>query len=211
MEFAIWAADVQLLLHTVRPAGMEDKVPLNERRMDNARVPDNDERWKKAPDVKTRPIAPRGHGAAPPRPLAAISTKKVGGGYGKRGRDSQATGHTRGSRGLSPAHTKKSRGMGGGSDRKKPVAVPKISSDSRPDNRGERQPGQSRPKCDRRVGGIAPNGNPQCWIAPNESESDPHRVAQRMKQIEYGKNSLGYKAYLEAIPKCVFPFLPCFI
>lgn len=59
-----------------------------------------------------------------------------------------------------------------------------------------------RPKLTRRVGGIAPNGNPQCWYAPHESEMDPHRIAQRMKQVEFGKNSAGYQAYLTAVPRC---------
>lgn len=59
-----------------------------------------------------------------------------------------------------------------------------------------------RPKLTRRVGGIAPNGNPQCWYAPHESEMDPHRIAQRMKQVEFGKNSAGYQAYLDAVPRC---------
>ena len=58
-----------------------------------------------------------------------------------------------------------------------------------------------RPKLTRRVGGIAPNGNPQCWYAPHESEMDPHRIAQRMKQVEFGKNSAGYQAYVTAVPR----------
>jgi hypothetical protein len=63
-----------------------------------------------------------------------------------------------------------------------------------------------RPKLTRRVGGIAPNGNPQCWYAPHESEMDPHRIAQRMKQVEFGKNSAGYQAYLLTVPRCLFHF-----
>jgi len=34
-----------------------------------------------------------------------------------------------------------------------------------------------------------------------EEETDPHRIAQRQKQIDYGKNTLGYQRYTEEIPK----------
>lgn len=33
-------------------------------------------------------------------------------------------------------------------------------------------------------------------------ETDPHRIAQRQKQIDYGKNTLGYARYTEEVPKC---------
>ncbi|KAJ1453445.1 histone RNA hairpin-binding protein, partial [Pelagophyceae sp. CCMP2097] len=32
-------------------------------------------------------------------------------------------------------------------------------------------------------------------------EADPHRLAQRKKEISYGYNTLGYDKYLVAIPK----------
>lgn len=35
-----------------------------------------------------------------------------------------------------------------------------------------------------------------------ERESDPHRLAQRQKQIDFGKNTLGYDRYLHAVPRC---------
>ena len=35
----------------------------------------------------------------------------------------------------------------------------------------------------------------------HERETDPHRLAQRQKQIDFGKNTLGYQRYREAIPK----------
>lgn len=46
-------------------------------------------------------------------------------------------------------------------------------------------------------------------------ETDPHRIAQRQKQIDYGKNTLGYQRYTEEVPKCVptldawFMAVPC--
>ncbi|KXZ46369.1 hypothetical protein GPECTOR_44g46 [Gonium pectorale] len=33
------------------------------------------------------------------------------------------------------------------------------------------------------------------------SDLDPHRLAQRQKQIDYGKNTIGYQRYLEQVPK----------
>mmetsp|Transcript_3544 Transcript_3544/g.7368 ORF Transcript_3544/g.7368 Transcript_3544/m.7368 type:complete len:246 (-) Transcript_3544:182-919(-) len=32
-------------------------------------------------------------------------------------------------------------------------------------------------------------------------ETDPHRICQRLKQIEYGRHTLGYERYLAAVPK----------
>ncbi len=32
-------------------------------------------------------------------------------------------------------------------------------------------------------------------------ESDPHRLCQRQKQIDYGKNTLGYERYTEMVPR----------
>lgn len=34
-------------------------------------------------------------------------------------------------------------------------------------------------------------------------EEDPQRLSQRQKQIDYGKNTLGYERYLEQVPKHV--------
>ncbi|RMZ54510.1 hypothetical protein APUTEX25_002086, partial [Auxenochlorella protothecoides] len=34
-----------------------------------------------------------------------------------------------------------------------------------------------------------------------EHETDPHRLAQRQKQVDFGKNTLGYQRYREAIPR----------
>lgn len=32
-------------------------------------------------------------------------------------------------------------------------------------------------------------------------ETDPHKLAQRQKQIDFGKNTLGYAAYTKAVPR----------
>lgn len=34
-----------------------------------------------------------------------------------------------------------------------------------------------------------------------QRETDPHRLAQRQKQLAMGKNTLGYQRYREAVPK----------
>lgn len=34
-------------------------------------------------------------------------------------------------------------------------------------------------------------------------ETDPHRLSQRQKQIDYGKNTLGYDRYTQLLPKYV--------
>jgi hypothetical protein len=36
---------------------------------------------------------------------------------------------------------------------------------------------------------------------PGEREEDEGKVAARMKQIAFGKNTLGYDAYIAAVPK----------
>lgn len=42
---------------------------------------------------------------------------------------------------------------------------------------------------------------------PLTVEADPHRLSQRQKQVDYGKNTLGYDRYIQLVPKCVFPCL----
>lgn len=34
-----------------------------------------------------------------------------------------------------------------------------------------------------------------------ELELDAHRLAQRQKQVDYGKNTLGYERYIQQLPK----------
>jgi uncharacterized phage protein gp47/JayE len=36
-----------------------------------------------------------------------------------------------------------------------------------------------------------------------QRETDRKRIEQRLKQIAFGKNTLGYANYLKAVPKCV--------
>lgn len=35
----------------------------------------------------------------------------------------------------------------------------------------------------------------------SDRETDMHRLGQRQKQVDFGKNTLGYQRYLEAVPK----------
>lgn len=37
-------------------------------------------------------------------------------------------------------------------------------------------------------------------MASDERETDAHRLAQRQKQIDLGKNTLGYQRYRQEIP-----------
>ena len=61
----------------------------------------------------------------------------------------------------------------------------------------------------------APPAGPANSTAANSPEStcqpakqpildlDPHRLAQRQKQIDFGKNTVGYQRYLQLVPRCV--------
>ena len=42
--------------------------------------------------------------------------------------------------------------------------------------------------------------DPAKWAAV-ERETDPHKIAQRQKQIDLGKNTLGYDLYVQAVPR----------
>ena len=175
------------------------KAPLGERLDNEEKWIDRkvkDERWtdRRAKEERwtDRKLSGRDSAAKPdPRSqgatrLAPVNTSR---GPGKRGRDAAPPRPPQRSSTKPPAPDgyKKSRPMPDARTQDRPV---------------DKKPAGARPRMDRRVGGIAPNGNPQCWFAPDESEGDPHRVAQRSKQIEYGKNSDGYKAYVAAVPKC---------
>ena len=47
--------------------------------------------------------------------------------------------------------------------------------------------------------------SPSCSLlvsaAKRAEETDDHRISQRQKQIDYGKNTLGYERYTECIPR----------
>ncbi|RLN71013.1 hypothetical protein BBJ28_00013989 [Nothophytophthora sp. Chile5] len=52
--------------------------------------------------------------------------------------------------------------------------------------------------------GVAPagaNGSATVRLLADEKETDPHRLAQRQKQIDYGKNTLGYDQYCAQVPR----------
>lgn len=38
-------------------------------------------------------------------------------------------------------------------------------------------------------------------VKKHMEEDDTHRLSQRHKQIEFGKNTLGYEHYIELVPK----------
>jgi Histone RNA hairpin-binding protein RNA-binding domain len=45
-------------------------------------------------------------------------------------------------------------------------------------------------------------------------ETDTHKLAQRQKQIDFGRNTLGYAAYIKAIPRheaCQIAVAVCFL
>lgn len=47
------------------------------------------------------------------------------------------------------------------------------------------------------------DSTPGVRLLSEAKESDPHRLAQRQKQIDYGKNTVGYDRYCAAVPRCV--------
>lgn len=56
-------------------------------------------------------------------------------------------------------------------------------------------------------GGVREGGKP-AWRGPSHGqpkveceELDKHKLAQRQKQVDFGKNTIGYQRYLELIPK----------
>ena len=46
-----------------------------------------------------------------------------------------------------------------------------------------------------------PTGGPGRVVAPRAQETDLHRLKTRLKQVEFGYNTLGYARYLELVPK----------
>ena len=40
-----------------------------------------------------------------------------------------------------------------------------------------------------------------------EKETDAHKLSQRQKQIDFGKNTLGYQNYVKVWPRCVCAFV----
>ena len=65
--------------------------------------------------------------------------------------------------------------------------------------RGERR--AVRKRCLIELPPCCAGGDSKPQIRPKET--DVHKLAQRQKQIDYGKNTLGYALYSSTIPKCV--------
>ncbi len=52
-----------------------------------------------------------------------------------------------------------------------------------------------------RHGGTPGSSSSGTTAAALGEETDPHRLKQRQKQIDYGKNTLGYDRYIQQVPK----------
>ncbi|EGZ10981.1 hypothetical protein PHYSODRAFT_519141 [Phytophthora sojae] len=71
---------------------------------------------------------------------------------------------------------------------------------NRPEHKRARRADQGRP---RNGSGNASTGAIGATVRTlaDEKETDPHRLAQRQKQIDYGKNTIGYDRYCAQVPR----------
>ncbi|TMW67072.1 hypothetical protein Poli38472_012188 [Pythium oligandrum] len=78
----------------------------------------------------------------------------------------------------------------------------KRSRDGESDMGGDRARGEwhKRPRRDDDAEDQS-TARPAVRTLKTERETDPHRLAQRQKQIDYGKNTLGYDRYCAQVPR----------
>lgn len=76
-----------------------------------------------------------------------------------------------------------------------------------PDPAGQGQGGRSQPRTSGRDAAEGAQPTPGADEAQQQDPGDTpepldaHRLAQRQKQVDFGKNTLGYQRYLQLVPK----------
>lgn len=71
------------------------------------------------------------------------------------------------------------------------------------DDAGERRDHERAPDVKRRRHDERSSASSSVRLLSEAKEEDPHRLAQRQKQLDYGKNTVGYDRYCAAVPRWV--------